>query len=117
VFNFLGVVNNKGRTRLLGPIAQAFADLLDAGQRRVDVTVARRSPRPARAGPPAGQPVAGPQRRRHQYVVENIIGSLVLRVEDKLIDASVRYQLEAMRERLLAASGSEQSCWLLVAGC
>ena len=27
----------------------------------------------------------------------------MLRVEDKLIDASVRYQLDAMRERLLAA--------------
>ena len=33
----------------------------------------------------------------HQYVDESIIGGLVLRVGDKLIDASVRNQLETMR--------------------
>jgi len=39
----------------------------------------------------------------HQYVDESIIGGLVLRVEDKLIDASVRSQLELMKRQLLAA--------------
>ena len=40
----------------------------------------------------------------HQYVDESIIGGLVLRVQDKLIDASVRFQLEQMRRQLLAAT-------------
>src|SRR5438309_133793 len=40
----------------------------------------------------------------HQYVDENVLGGVVLRVGDKLIDASVRYQLQAMKEQLLAAA-------------
>ena len=40
----------------------------------------------------------------HQYVDEAIIGGLVIRVGDKLIDASVRNQLSAMRQQLLAAA-------------
>jgi F-type H+-transporting ATPase subunit delta len=40
----------------------------------------------------------------HQYVDESIIGGLVLRVQDQLIDASVRYQLDAMKQRLLQAA-------------
>jgi F-type H+-transporting ATPase subunit delta len=106
VFNFLGVVNTKGRTRLLGSIAQAYNDLLDEqkGNVEVDVTVAQRL-----TGDQLEQvrqrvsAALGRNAVVHQYVDENIIGGLVLRVEDRLIDASVRYQLEAMRERLLAA--------------
>src|SRR5256885_2233129 len=40
----------------------------------------------------------------HQYVDEKIIGGMVLRVDDKLIDASVKSQLEAMKRQLLAAT-------------
>ncbi len=106
MFNFLGVVNNKGRTRLLGSIAQAYNDLLDEqkGNVEVDVTVAQRLTGDQleqvrqRVGAALGRNAVV-----HQYVDENIIGGLVLRVEDRLIDASVRYQLEALRERLLAA--------------
>ncbi len=39
----------------------------------------------------------------HQYVDESIIGGLVLRVQDQLIDGSVRAQLTAMRRKLLSA--------------
>jgi len=39
----------------------------------------------------------------HVYVDERIIGGSVLRVGDKLIDASVKTQLEAMRHQLLSA--------------
>ena len=42
--------------------------------------------------------------RAHQYVDESIIGGMVLRVQDRLIDASVRYQLQAMKDRLIAAA-------------
>jgi len=105
-FNFLGVVNSKGRTRLLGAIAQAYNDLLDQqkGNVEVDVTVAQRlNPDQLEQVRQRVSQALGRNAVVHQYVDENIIGGLVLRVEDRLIDASVRYQLEAMRERLLAA--------------
>ena len=106
VSNFLGVVNNHGRMRMLGPIAQAFVDLLDEqrGNVEVDVTVAQRlSPDQLEQVRQRVSAALGKNAVVHQYVDENIIGGLVLRVEDRLIDASVKYQLEAMRERLLAA--------------
>ena len=106
VSNFLGVVNNHGRMRMLGPIAQAFVDLLDEqrGNVEVDVTVAQRlSADQLEQVRQRVSQALGKNAVVHQYVDEDIIGGLVLRVEDRLIDASVKYQLEAMRERLLAA--------------
>ena len=106
VSNFLGVVNNHGRMRMLGPIAQAFVDLLDEQRRNVevDVTVAQRlSPDQLEQVRQRVSAALGKNAVVHQYVDEDIIGGLVIRVEDRLIDASVKYQLEAMRERLLAA--------------
>jgi len=40
----------------------------------------------------------------HQYVDDKIIGGMVLRIDDKLIDASVKSQLEAMKRQLFAAT-------------
>jgi F0F1-type ATP synthase delta subunit len=37
----------------------------------------------------------------HTRVDESIIGGVVVRYEDKLIDASVRQQLAAMKQRML----------------
>ena len=39
----------------------------------------------------------------HKRVDESIIGGLVVRVGDKVMDASVKTQLKSMRERLLAS--------------
>ena len=106
VANLLHVLNSRGRLALLDAVAGAFADLLDAqrGNVEVDVTVARRLD---------GDQLETVRRRVsqalgknavvHQHVDEDIIGGLVIRVEDRLIDASVRSQLEAMRQRMLAA--------------
>ena len=106
VMNFLGVLNNRGRLRLLDAVAQAYNDLLDEqkGNVEVDVTVAQRlDPEQLEQVRQRVSAALGRNAVVHQYVDENIIGGLVLRVEDRLIDASVRYQLEAMREKLLAA--------------
>jgi F-type H+-transporting ATPase subunit delta len=103
--NFLGVLSAHGRLGLLAEVAAAYDDLLDErlGKVEVDVTVARR------LGPDELEHVRqnvsralGKDAVVHQYVDESIIGGLVLRVQDRLIDASVRHQLEAMRGRLLA---------------
>jgi F0F1-type ATP synthase delta subunit len=40
----------------------------------------------------------------HQTVDDGIIGGMIVRVRDRMIDASVRHQLKAMQEKLLAAA-------------
>jgi F-type H+-transporting ATPase subunit delta len=105
--NFLGVLNLHGRLGLLDEIALAYGDLLDEllGKIEVDVTVAQRlTPDELEQ---VRQRVGSALKKDavvHQYVDESIIGGLVLRVGDKLIDASVRSQLETMRRQFLAAA-------------
>ena len=105
--NFIGVVLVHGRLGMLDEIATAYNDLLDdlLGKVEVDVTVAQRlSPDDLEQ---VRRKVAAALKKDaviHQYVDESIIGGLVLRVEDKLIDASVKTQLETMRRQLLAAA-------------
>jgi len=105
--NTMGVLNSKGRLGLLHAITDAYQDLLDEqlGKVEVDVTVAHRLD--------GGQLEQVRQRISqalkkdaivHQYVDEKIIGGIVVRVDDKLIDASVKSQLEAMKRQLLAAA-------------
>jgi len=106
LMNFLGVLNVKGRTGLLGQIASAYQDLLDEqlGKIEVDVTVAQKlTPEQLETVRQKVSQALGKEAIVHQYIDESIIGGLVLRVQDQLIDASVKYQLEAMRSQLLAA--------------
>ena len=106
VMNLLGVLNIRGRLNLLGAVADAYADLLDEqlGNIEVDVTVAQKlDPSQLELVRQRVSQALGKNAVVHQYVDEDIIGGLVLRVEDRLIDASVKAQLEAMRERMLAA--------------
>jgi F-type H+-transporting ATPase subunit delta len=106
VMNLMGVLNSRGRLNLLGAVSDAYADLLDdqLGNIEVDVTVAQRlDPSQLEQVRQRVSEALGKTAVVHQYVDENILGGLVLRVEDRLIDASVRSQLEAMRERMLAA--------------
>jgi F-type H+-transporting ATPase subunit delta len=104
--NFIGVLNVKNRLAMLGEISDAYQTLLDElfGKIEVDVIVAQK------LGPDELQLVQekvsqalGKSAVVHQYVDESIIGGLVLRVQDRLIDASVKYQLRAIKEQLLAA--------------
>ncbi len=104
--DFLGVLNQKKRIAILDEIAGAFDALLDeqAGKVEVDVTVAQTlddaqledvRQRVSRA--------LNKDAIVHQYVDESIIGGLILRVQDQLIDGSVRHQLQSIKERMLAA--------------
>ncbi len=103
--NFLGLLNRKGRMGLLTQVADAYKDLLDEklGNIEVDVTVAQRlddgqveqvRQQVSRA--------LGKNAIVRQSVDDSIIGGLVLRVEDRLIDASIRSQLRSIRQKLLA---------------
>lgn len=106
LLNFLGVLNVKGRLPMLAAISDAYQTLLDEmfGKIEVDVTVAQRlSPDELSLVQQKVSQALGKSAVVHQYVDESIIGGLVLRVQDRLIDASVKYQLQAIKEQLLAA--------------
>ena len=106
VWNLIGVLNNKDRLALLPAIADAYEQILD--QRRgiveVDVTVAQRlSPEDLEMVKNRVSQALGKQAVVHQYVDESIIGGIRLRVGDKEIDASVKHQINTLRQRLLAS--------------
>jgi F-type H+-transporting ATPase subunit delta len=105
--NFLGVLGVKNRLGLLDQIAAAYDDLLDEllGKVEVDVTVAT-ALSPAELEEVRQRVGAALKKDAviRQFVDESIIGGLVLRVGDKLIDASVHSQLETMRRQFLAAA-------------
>lgn len=105
VGNFLGVLNEHGRLGIFDQITAAYALLLDKqlGKIEVEVTVAQQLSDDEldrvrqRVSEALNKTAIVTQR-----VDEGIIGGLVLKVEDKLIDASVRRQLAAMKEQMLA---------------
>jgi F-type H+-transporting ATPase subunit delta len=107
MMNFLGLLNSKNRLNLLREVIDAYQDLLEEqlGNIEVDVTVAQRLT-PEQLETVRERVTAALKRNAviHHYVDESIIGGLVLRVQDKLIDASVRHQLEMMRRQLLQAA-------------
>jgi F-type H+-transporting ATPase subunit delta len=107
VMNLMGVLNSKRRLGLLHGITQAYQQLLDEqlGKVEVDMTVAHRLD--GAALEQVKKRISQALKKDaivHQYVDDKIIGGMVLRVDDKLIDASVKSQLEAMKRQLLAAT-------------
>ena len=106
VSNFLGVLASHSRLGLLSQIAEAYDDQLgeQLGKIEVDVTVAQKLT--SEQLEKVRQKVSEALKKDaviHQYVDESIVGGMILRVQDQLIDASVKSQLRAMREQLLAA--------------
>jgi len=110
LLNFLGVVNDHTRMGLLEQIIDAYEQLLDeqVGKVEVDVYVAQKLlPEQLEQ---VRQRVSSALKKDavvHQYVDESLIGGLVLRVGDKLIDASARYQLQALKNKLMNAPITE----------
>jgi F-type H+-transporting ATPase subunit delta len=106
VLNTILVMNRKGRLALLRQVGEAYAELLQKQQGIVeaDVIVAEKlSPDQLEQ---VRQKVSAALKREvilHQYIDPEVIGGLVLRIEDRLLDASVRAQLRAVRRQLLAA--------------
>ena len=106
VMNFLLVANRKGRLGILDQIVQAYSDLLEQqmGIIEVDAFVAQKLSQ--EQFDLVRQKVGEALKREvvlHQYVDESIIGGLLLRIEDRLLDASVKAQLNAIRRQLLSA--------------
>ena len=106
VEDFLGVLNEKNRLNLITEIVGAYLHLLEdqLSKVEVDVTVAHRLD--DQQLEQVRQRVSSALKRDavvHQYVDESIIGGVLLRVQDQLIDASVRYQLQAIKDRMMAS--------------
>ena len=105
VWNFIRVLLAKGRLGLLGEIATAYGDLYDErhGKVELDVTVAKRLS-PDELENVRRQVGAALKKDAvvHQYVDESLIGGMVLRVGDRLVDGSVKGQLAAMKRQMLA---------------
>ncbi|MEM6315978.1 MAG: ATP synthase F1 subunit delta, partial [Planctomycetota bacterium] len=104
--NFLKLVETKGRIGSLPKILAAFDALLDEklGKVEVNVTVAQK----------LGEAQVADVRSRvstklgkdavvHQFVDPTILGGMIIKVQDQIIDASVRTRLEGMRKRLKQA--------------
>lgn len=105
LMNFLLVMNEHERLGQFSAVVGAFDDLLSEklGKIEVDVTVAQRLTNDQLEQ--VRKKVSAALKKDavvHQYVDESIIGGLVLRVQDQLIDGSTRTQLRLMRQQLLS---------------
>ena len=109
LYRFMQIVNNKGRLATLPAMLAVFERLLDEkkGIVDVDVQVAQRLPSDE-ADAVAGRlsQSLGKQVNLHQRVDESLIGGLVIRVGDQLIDGSVATQLRSLRKNLVEAGRS-----------
>jgi len=104
--NFLGVLNQKTRLGVLPQMSEAYDEQLDEqlGKIEVDVTVAQKlTPEQLEEVRKRVSSALKKDAVVHQYVDDSIIGGLVIRVQDKLIDASVKTQLAAMKQQLLSS--------------
>jgi F-type H+-transporting ATPase subunit delta len=104
--NFLLVVLAKRRQRLLPDIAHEYAALLDEklGRLHVQVTLAHR-PDPDAVARIAGElsRILGRTAIPHVHVDPAIIGGIVVRYGDQIMDGSIRRRLMSLRSRLLDA--------------
>ncbi len=103
VEHFLMLLIEKDRAAIIPNVAAQFARLVDEHRHETDgeaitavpLTDAQRAALQQRLEAATGYTV-----RLKTRVDENILGGLVVRVGDKLIDGSVAAQLQAMREQL-----------------
>lgn len=109
---FVLVVLDKGRQRFLPDIEAAYRDLLDEREGRVhaQVTMAREPDEALREEIVEGlRGVLGREVVPHFQTDEKIVGGLMVRVGDRVLDGSLRRRLEDLRRELArepAASGS-----------
>ena len=106
LLNFLLVVLDKRRQRLLREIAREYHDLVDQSMNRVhaEVTVARPLDEQGLAAVGARlTQLLGRTAIPHVRVKPEILGGVVVRAGDTIYDGSLRRRLEGMRRQLLAA--------------
>ncbi len=102
---FLQAVINRGRQLLLGEIAKEYRGLLDVKFNRVraGITVARQPDAALQASVTAALSKALGKDVVATYLVDSdILGGVIVRVGDRVLDGSVRRKLAQLRRQLLA---------------
>lgn len=110
--NFLMVVVDKGRQRLLAEMASEYHALLDErlGRIHAEVTLAREADeRMEREIASELSRVLGKSVIPHVRVDPSILGGIVVRYGDRVLDGSLRRRLVTLRQRLLDAELSKSS--------
>ncbi|MCG0277018.1 MAG: ATP synthase F1 subunit delta [Thermanaeromonas sp.] len=100
---FLGLVLEKHRERLLPEIASHFRLLVDRAEGIVEAEVTVAFPLPDDLEEQLKEKLSrllGGKVRLKVCVDKDIMGGMVVRVGDRILDASVRKKLELFRERL-----------------
>jgi F-type H+-transporting ATPase subunit delta len=107
LYQFLQVANQRGMTGKLPQIAEAYDTLLDErlGKIEVDVTVPQRlNEQELEQVRQRISQALGKDAVVHQYVNPEMIGGMILRVGDRIIDASVKAQLAMLKQQMLRAA-------------
>jgi F-type H+-transporting ATPase subunit delta len=107
VGSFLRLLLAKGKLGQLGAVAAAFQELMDRrqGKVKVEVTVTRQlGPQELELVRQRISTAIQKEALIKQHVDESIIGGIIIRVGDKLIDGSVKSQLQSIEKRLLATT-------------
>jgi F-type H+-transporting ATPase subunit delta len=102
--HFMEVLSAKGKLGHLDQIADAYDQLLDEQRGKIDVDVTVAHELSSEQLEDVRQKVSSALKKDavvHQFIDDSIIGGMVLRVQDKLIDGSVKTQIHNMREQLL----------------
>jgi F-type H+-transporting ATPase subunit delta len=106
MWNFVRLLNQKGRLGLLRQIDDHYKTLIDEQFGKIEVEVTSAQPLDEAALEEVRRSVGASLNREATVkpkVDESIIGGLIVRVQDKLIDASVRAQLATLKQQMLAA--------------
>ena len=101
---FVRLLLEKGRLRYLPSVAETFEYLANERQGKVKVTVTSAAPLSAEEAErlKAGLEQATGKTVLIETVVEPpLIGGLVVRIGDRVLDGSIRHQLDVMRESLV----------------
>ncbi|MBV9868299.1 MAG: ATP synthase F1 subunit delta [Abitibacteriaceae bacterium] len=109
VEHFLFLLIDKERANIIPEVLVAFARLLDEYSREVDVEAVTALPMTEAQTEALRQRLeasSGYKVRLTTRVDESILGGLIVRIGDKLIDGSIATQLQAMREQLKQAKVS-----------
>jgi F-type H+-transporting ATPase subunit delta len=107
VLNFLLVVLEKRRQRLISEIAREFSKLLDEKMGRLHVQVTLAHPADAATEQSITKELSrilGRTAIPHITVDPKIVGGIVVRYGDSILDGSVRRRLAGLRNRLYEAA-------------
>lgn len=107
VGSFLKLLLAKGKLGELGAVATAFQGLMDKRQGKVNVDVTVTKPLGPQELELVRQRISTAIQKEaviKQHVDDSILGGIIIRVGDKLIDGSVKAQLKTIEKKLLATS-------------